>query len=115
MTRILPRQRRPEGARRPAGGRFSGLTGAAPARSALGLRAALALFGLVFCGVVAGLFAAAGWTVPAILLCLAGATAIVDLTVIGLRARRRRRLRRPHVMGSDQGPGPRDHSGSYLP
>lgn len=112
MTRILPRQRRPEGAR--VGGRFSSLTGAPPARSALGLRAALAVFGLIFCGVVAGLFAAAGWTVPAILLCLAGATAIVDLIVLGLRARRRR-LRRPDMMGPERGERPRNPSDTYLP
>jgi len=73
------------------------------------------VFGLVFCGIVAGLFAAAGWTVPAILLCIAGTTAIFDLTVIGLRARRRRRLHRPDAMGSEPRQQDRNHSGSYLP
>lgn len=115
VNRILPRQRRPERARRPVGSRFSALTGAPPARSALGLRTALAAFGLVFCGVVAGLFAAAGWIVPAILLCIAGATAAVDLAVIGVRARQRRRLRRPDGMSPGAAVRPGRRSDSYLP
>jgi hypothetical protein len=68
----------------------------------------------VFCGVVAGLFAAAGWTVPAILLCIAGATAIVDLAVIAVRARQRRRLRRPEAMGPGAVQRSRHHTDSYL-
>jgi hypothetical protein len=113
VTRILPRQRRPEGARRPAGGRFAALTGAAPAQSAVGLRAALAVFGLVFCGVVAGLFAAAGWTVPAVLLCVVGATAVADLAVLRAR-RRRRRPRRPEAMGPGAVQRARNRSDTYL-
>lgn len=90
---MLPPQRRPQAPRR--GGRFATLTGAAPARSALRLRLALALFGLVFCGVAAGLFAVAGWPVPAGLLAFAGLTALIDLGVIAARMRQRRRLERP--------------------
>jgi len=108
---MLPPQRQPELPRRP--GRFAARTGAAPARSPLRLRAALALFGLVFCGVVAGLFAAAGWTVPAILLCIVGATAVVDLVVIGRRARQRRRGR-PSGFGPTASVGGRARSGSNL-
>jgi hypothetical protein len=108
---MLPPQRQPEASRRRAG-RFATLTGAAPARGALGLRAVLALFGVVFCGVVAGLFAAGGWPLPAALLCLVGATAVVDLVVIARRARQRRRGR-----STGFGPAPtansRPRSGSY--
>ncbi|WP_238430121.1 DUF6343 family protein [Frankia nepalensis] len=91
---MLPPQRKPETRRRPVG-RFAAVTGASPARSATRLRVALALFAVVFCGVVAGLFASAGWTLPAALLCLVGATAVVDLAVIGVRSRRGRRRARP--------------------
>jgi hypothetical protein len=87
---MLPPQRQPEAPRR-RGGWFAARTGAAPARSALGLRLALALFGLVFCGVAAGLFAVGGWQVPAALLALAAAIALADLVVIGVRLRQRRR------------------------
>ncbi|ONH31487.1 hypothetical protein BL253_08985 [Pseudofrankia asymbiotica] len=111
MTRMLPPQRQPDAPRRSAG-RFSAFTGAAPARSPMRLRAALALFGLVFCGVAAGLFAAAGWTVPAILLCVVGATALVDLAVICRRMRRHRRSR-PPGFGPAAQPGNRTRSGSY--
>ncbi|OHV40703.1 hypothetical protein BCD49_08075 [Pseudofrankia sp. EUN1h] len=111
MTRMLPPQRQPDAPRRSVG-RFAAFTGAAPARSPLRLRAALALFGLVFCGVAAGLFAAAGWTVPAILLCVVGATAVVDLIVIGRRMRQRRRSL-PPGFGQGAAPGNRPRSGSY--
>jgi hypothetical protein len=50
----------------------------------------LALFGLVFCGVMAGIFAVAGWPLPAALLALLAAVAVVDLVVIHRRIRRRR-------------------------
>ena len=96
--------------------RFDAYTGAAPARPATRLRVGLAVFGLVFCGVTAGLFAVAGWPVPAALLCLVGATAVIDLAVLGTRARRRRRARtRPDAMGPGAVSRRRDRSGSYLP
>jgi hypothetical protein len=87
MSRPLPRQRtaRPPGHDRP---RWE--AGGPPARSALGLRRVLALFGLVFCGIMAGIFAVAGWPLPAALLALLAAVAIVDLVVIQRRIRRRR-------------------------
>jgi hypothetical protein len=112
---LLPPQRRPEASRRGIS-RFDAYTGAAPARPATRLRAGLAVFGLVFCGVAAGLFAVAGWPVPAALLCLVGATAVVDLVVLGTRARRRRRAkRRPAAMSAAAVARRRDHSDSYLP
>lgn len=70
-------------------------TGAAPAASALGLRRALAVFGLVFCGVFSGLLAVAGRTVPAVVLGIIAATALVDLVVIHRRAGAARRADGP--------------------
>jgi hypothetical protein len=59
--------------------------------SALNLRLALATFGLVVCAVLAGLmFAGRYWVAGAILAVLA-AIALVDLVVIQLRRRARRR------------------------
>ncbi len=59
--------------------------GVPPARSALGLRRVLALFGMVFCGVMAGVFAVAGWPLPSALLALLAVVAIIDLVVIRRR------------------------------
>lgn len=111
VTRMLPSQRRPDAPRRSAG-RFAALTGAAPARSPLRLRAVLALFAIVFCGVVAGLFASAGWTVPAILLCVVGAFAMANLAVI-VRRMRRERYARPPGFGQAASSRSRPRSGSY--
>ena len=60
----------------------AGFGGAAPARSALTLRAVLAAFGLIFCVgaawfAFAGQFPAAGWLFTAI-----AAAALVDLAVV---------------------------------
>lgn len=59
-----------------------------PARSALRLRRALAVFGLLFCGVTAGLFAANGVVAAAVLLAVLAAVAVVDLVVVQRRIRR---------------------------
>ena len=68
----------------------AGFAGARPARSALTLRLALAIFGLVFC-----LLAGLGWlmvdelpTWPAVLLFIAAAIAVVDIVVIVRRKAR---------------------------
>jgi Family of unknown function (DUF6343) len=87
MSRPFPRQRT---ARPPGDDRTRWGAGGPPARSALGLRRVLAVFGLVFCGVMAGILAVAGWPLPAALLALLAAIAIVDLIVIQRRIRRRR-------------------------
>lgn len=71
-------------------------TGAAPAASAYELRRALALFGLVFCGVVGGLFVIHGHTVMAAVLLAIATTALVDLVVIHRRMAAARRDNRPH-------------------
>jgi hypothetical protein len=86
MSRPLPKQR--PGAGSPGDSRPRWESGAPPARSAVGLRRVLALFGLVFCAVMAGIFAAADWPVPAALLALLAAAALVDLFVIQRRIRR---------------------------
>lgn len=59
--------------------------------SALNLRLALAAFGLVSCGVLAGLMFALGYWLPGAILAVLAAIAIVDLVVIQLRRRARRR------------------------
>ena len=66
----------------------AGLAGAPPARSALTLRAVLAAFGLVFCGVAAGLSFAAGLTGLGWVLAVLAAVALVDLGVVVNRKRR---------------------------
>lgn len=81
------RRRQRSHARSP--GRATGIGGAAPARSALTLRAILAAFGLVFCSASAVVMHLAGvriWVV-AVLVVLAVAAA-VDLVVILRRKRR---------------------------
>ncbi|KQC35694.1 hypothetical protein UK82_25230 [Frankia sp. ACN1ag] len=76
--------------------RFSpGPGGAPPARSALGLRLALAVFGLVFCGVTAGLFASREQPAAAGVLALLALVALVDLAVIQRRLHQRSHPRRP--------------------
>ncbi len=69
--------------------------GAPPARSALGLRRVLAVFGLVFCGVTAGMFASRDQPAAAGVLALLALVAIVDLAVIQRRLHQRSHTRRP--------------------
>jgi|GEM_PF-5407510 len=68
--------------------------GQPPARSALGLRLALALFGLVFCAAAAVVAAVYGpWPLAAVLAFIA-LTAAVDIRVISRHRRRRREAER---------------------
>ena len=67
----------------------AGWAGAAPARSALTLRLALAVFGAVVCGVGATLFVTVvGAPVMAAALALLGLVAVVDVAVVTIRKRR---------------------------
>lgn len=66
----------------------AGFGGAAPARSALTLRAVLAAFGLVFCAVAATLMIRLGFTVGGVVLAVLGAVALVDLGWVIHRKRR---------------------------
>lgn len=59
--------------------------------SPLNLRLALAAFGFVVCTVLSVLMFRAGWTVPAWLLAAWAVAAVVDMVVIQLRRRARRR------------------------
>ncbi|MET8154334.1 hypothetical protein ACIBSW_24355 [Actinoplanes sp. NPDC049668] len=59
--------------------------------SALNLRLALAAFGLVVCSVLAVVLWHAGWTMPGWLLAGWALVAAVDLVVVQLRRRARRR------------------------
>lgn len=59
--------------------------------SALNLRLGLALFGVIFCGVVGFLMLRAGLTVPGWLLIALGVIAAVDAVVVQLRRRARAR------------------------
>jgi len=59
--------------------------------SPLNLRLALAAFGFVVCTVLSVLMFRAGWTVPAWLLAVWALAAVVDMVVIQLRRRARRR------------------------
>ena len=59
--------------------------------SALNLRLVLAAFGLVVCSVLAVVLWRAGWTVPGWLLAGWALVAAVDLVVVQLRRRARRR------------------------
>lgn len=65
-----------------------GIGGAPPARSALTLRLWLAGFGLVFCGVAAGIAAWAGAGVLAAALGVLAAIAVLDLGWVAHRKRR---------------------------
>ncbi|WP_239333286.1 DUF6343 family protein, partial [Frankia sp. CiP3] len=62
-----------------------------PARSALGLRLALALFGLLFCVGACAYYAVSDRPLPAAVLALIALTAVADLIVIMRRMRRERR------------------------
>jgi hypothetical protein len=59
--------------------------------SPLNLRLALAAFGFVVCTILSVLMFRAGWTVPAWLLAALALAAVVDMVVIQLRRRARRR------------------------
>ena len=59
--------------------------------SPLNLRLVLALFGFVVCTVLALLLWRAGWTVPAWLLAAWAVVAVVDVVIVQLRRRARRR------------------------
>ncbi len=93
VTSSLPRQREradlPRRSWRHPFRSSRGSGGWPPARSALALRAALAVFGLAFCGVTAGLSAASGHPGAAAFLALLAAVAAVDLYVIRRRAHSR--------------------------
>lgn len=60
--------------------------------SALNLRLALAGFGLVSCAVLAGLLLWMRYPVPAVIMVLFAVAALVDMVVIQLRRRQRRRV-----------------------
>ena len=66
----------------------AGFGGAAPAYSALTLRAVLAGFGLVFCAVAAALVIIAGLTVLGVALAVLAAVALIDLAWVIHRKRR---------------------------
>ncbi|MGH3823308.1 MAG: DUF6343 family protein [Pseudonocardiaceae bacterium] len=66
----------------------AGFGGAAPARSALTLRAVLAAFGLVFCGVAAALIIMSGSTAWGVVLAVLAAVALLDLGWVIHRKRR---------------------------
>jgi hypothetical protein len=66
----------------------AGFGGAAPAYSALTLRAVLAGFGLVFCAVAAALVIMASFTVLGVALAVLAAVALVDLAWVIHRKRR---------------------------
>jgi hypothetical protein len=66
----------------------AGLAGAPPARSALTLRAVLAVFGLVVCAGAAALSFAAGLAVAGWVFAVLAVVALLDLAVIVNRKRR---------------------------
>jgi hypothetical protein len=68
----------------------AGLGGAPPARSALGLRLALAIFGLVVCAGGAVAFALVGLPAGSVALGILAAIAVVDIVVVRARMRRER-------------------------
>lgn len=59
--------------------------------SALNLRLVLAAFGFVVCAVLAALLWRSGWTVPAWLLAAWALVAVIDMVVVQLRRRARKR------------------------
>ncbi|GAA0578277.1 hypothetical protein GCM10010172_73890 [Paractinoplanes ferrugineus] len=59
--------------------------------SALNLRLALAAFGFVVCALLSGWLFSRGWTVPGWLLAAWALAAVVDMVVVQLRRRARRR------------------------
>jgi hypothetical protein len=72
----------------------AGIGGAPPARSALGLRLALAIFGVVVCAVSAATFATVGSAAGAVIFALCAVVAVVDAVVVGRRLHRERRRMR---------------------
>jgi Family of unknown function (DUF6343) len=66
----------------------AGFGGAAPARSALTLRAVLAGFGLVFCAIAAALVIMSGLTALGVVLAVLTVVALVDLGWVIHRKRR---------------------------
>jgi hypothetical protein len=68
----------------------AGIGGAPPARSALGLRLVLAVFGVIACSALAAVLAVAGSVVGAVILALCAVVAIVDVAVVSVRLRRQR-------------------------
>lgn len=60
--------------------------------SALNLRLVLAGFGLVSCAVLTGLLLWKGALLPAVVAAVFAAVALVDLVIVGLRRRQRRRV-----------------------
>lgn len=96
VTRSVPPQRtEPPGSERQWWRRLGSIgdsrTGAPPARSALGLRFALALFGLVFCGAFTAVALDRQQPAAAVVLAILAAVALVDLFVIVRRMRQRDR------------------------
>lgn len=69
----------------------AGIAGAPPARSALGLRLVLAIFGLAVCVAGAVAFAAVGLPAGAVVLGVLAAVALVDAIVVRRRIRIERR------------------------
>jgi uncharacterized membrane protein len=67
--------------------------------SPLNLRLVLAAFGLVVCTVLSVLLFRAGWTVPGWLLAAWAVAAVIDIVVVQMRRRARKRIE-----------GDRDHS-----
>ena len=68
----------------------AGFGGAPPARSALGLRLALAIFGVVVCVGGAVAFAVVGAPAGTIAMGILAAVAVVDIVVVAQRIRRER-------------------------
>jgi hypothetical protein len=68
----------------------AGLGGAPPARSALGLRLALAIFGVVVCAGGAVAFAVVGAPAGTVAMAVLAAVAVVDIVVVARRIRSER-------------------------
>ena len=68
----------------------AGLGGAPPARSALGLRLVLAVFGLVTCAAGAVAFAVVGAPAGPVAMAILAAVALVDIVTVIRRIRRER-------------------------
>ncbi|MER5623028.1 MULTISPECIES: DUF6343 family protein [unclassified Streptosporangium] len=67
-------------------------------KSALNLRLALAIFGLVVCTALAVFATQAGITALAVALAVLAAIAVVDIVVVGIRIVRRRRRGERHTL-----------------
>ena len=72
----------------------AGIGGAPPARSALGLRLVLALFGVVVCAASAATLATVGSAIGTAIFVVLAVVAVVDATVVGVRLHRERQRRR---------------------